>query len=187
MGIRRQRNGDVEMRYAVYVSGSAGNPCRATRFCKFLRQSDPNVRAEIKLVFADERLSEEMEDLLRQCGTPVCVFPFSELKGGTRAERNRILSDRLNAELKRHEIDYCFSFGSHILAGPLLEDYKWRLINFHPAVLPMFPGMMAIDQAIAHGNVLLVGNTCHFIDSGVDTGPIIMQSVVPLKTFLIIF
>lgn len=47
----------------------------------------------------------------------------------------------------------------------------------------MFPGIKAIDQASDYGNVLLVGNTAHFIDSGVDTGPIIMQSVIPIMNF----
>lgn len=49
----------------------------------------------------------------------------------------------------------------------------------------MFPGCKAIDQAVAHGNVLLVGITAHFMDEGVDTGPIIMQSVTMLENFLI--
>lgn len=47
----------------------------------------------------------------------------------------------------------------------------------------MFPGLNAIDQAVNHKNVLLVGNTAHFVDEGMDTGPIIMQSVVPLEKF----
>lgn len=48
----------------------------------------------------------------------------------------------------------------------------------------MFPGVKSIDQAVNYGNVLLVGNTAHFIDAGMDTGKIIMQSVIPVKHFL---
>lgn len=94
-----------------------------------------------------------------------------------------MISDFILEKLVEHGIDYCISFGSHILSGDLLKQYENKLINFHPAILPMFPGVKSIDQAVDHGNVLLVGNTAHFIDSGMDTGPIIMQSVIPLKAF----
>ncbi|MCH5270272.1 MAG: hypothetical protein J1E83_05930 [Lachnospiraceae bacterium] len=66
----------------------------------------------------------------------------------------------------------------------MLERYEYRLINFHPALLPLYPGSKAIDQAVKQGNTLLVGNTAHFIDSGMDTGTVIMQSVIPLQAFL---
>lgn len=102
---------------------------------------------------------------------------------GDRKKKNRLISDFILEKLTEYDIDYCFSFGSHILSGELLKSYENKLINFHPAILPMFPGRKSIDQAEEHGNILLVGNTAHFIDSGMDTGPIIMQSVIPLKSF----
>lgn len=83
---------------------------------------------------------------------------------------------------RKYSIDYCFCFGSHILKGELLNEYKNRIINFHPSLLPAFPGKKVIDQAIK-ANVQILGNTAHFIDAGVDTGPIIMQSVVSRKIF----
>ena len=57
-----------------------------------------------------------------------------------------------------------------------------RIINFHPSLLPSFPGVKAVDQALAYGTLVL-GNTTHFIDEGVDTGPIIMQSILPRAAF----
>lgn len=66
-----------------------------------------------------------------------------------------------------------------------MKNYKYRIINFHPAILPMFPGLNAIDQAAdSEKSVLLIGNTAHFVDEGIDTGKIIMQSVIPLDAFL---
>ena len=94
------------------------------------------------------------------------------------------ISNFILERLEKNTIDYMFSFGSHILSGELLERYSYKLINFHPAILPMFPGVKSIDQAVNYGNVLLVGNTAHFIDAGMDTGKIIMQSVIPVKHFL---
>ena len=60
--------------------------------------------------------------------------------------------------------------------------YKNKIINFHPSVLPMFPGVKSIDQAL-DANCFLLGNTAHFIDEGTDTGPVIMQSTLHSKTF----
>ena len=54
---------------------------------------------------------------------------------------------------------------------------KNRIINFHPSILPMYPGEKSIDQATKN-DAFLLGNTAHFIDRGVDTGPIIMQSII---------
>ena len=97
-------------------------------------------------------------------------------------KRSEVLSDTLNSLFKENEIDYCFCFGDHILKGQLLKDYKNKIINFHPSILPMFPGLNAIDQALDAGAKLL-GNTAHFIDEGIDTGPIIMQNIVTLEFF----
>ena len=66
--------------------------------------------------------------------------------------------------------------------GKLLEAYRNKIINFHPSLLPSYPGLNAIDKAI-EGNSLLLGNTAHFIDEKVDTGPIIMQSILPISLF----
>ena len=53
------------------------------------------------------------------------------------------------------------------------------MINVHPALLPSFPGLDAIGQAVRHG-VRVSGVTVHFVDAGVDTGPIILQEAIPL-------
>ncbi|OLZ09970.1 phosphoribosylglycinamide formyltransferase [Sulfobacillus thermosulfidooxidans] len=60
----------------------------------------------------------------------------------------------------------------------IVREYKGRAINLHPALLPSFPGLNAIEQAFEHG-VFWTGVTVHFIDDGHDTGPIIAQAAVP--------
>jgi phosphoribosylglycinamide formyltransferase 1 len=66
-----------------------------------------------------------------------------------------------------------------ILGGRFIAAFPGRIVNTHPALLPAFPGVDAPAQAIAHG-AKLSGVTVHFVDGGVDTGPIIAQRAVPV-------
>jgi len=67
-----------------------------------------------------------------------------------------------------------------IISPEFVKKYKNRIINIHPALLPAFPGLNAQKQAIDYGSKYS-GCTVHFVDSGVDTGPIILQSVVKIR------
>ena len=66
-----------------------------------------------------------------------------------------------------------------IVGAPLIERYEHRILNIHPALLPSFPGLHGHQQAI-DGGVKITGCTVHFVDAGMDTGPIIMQNTVPV-------
>jgi phosphoribosylglycinamide formyltransferase-1 len=66
-----------------------------------------------------------------------------------------------------------------LLSGSFIGRFRNRIVNVHPALLPSFPGLDAVEQAIAHG-VRLTGVTVHFVDEGVDTGPILLQEAVEL-------
>lgn len=68
----------------------------------------------------------------------------------------------------------------HVLTPAFLSRYPRRVINLHPALLPSFPGAHAIDEALAYG-VRWTGVTVHFVDEGVDTGPVILQEPVEIK------
>lgn len=166
------------MRFAFYVSG------KANRLIRYLEQATVENKELIKVIISEYQVSIELEKVLKESNIPVVIYEYKNLPGKNNQEKNRILSQRMMETLDQYGIDYCFSFGAHILSGDLLEKYKYKIINFHPSILPMYPGKNAIDQAVEAGNTFLVGNTAHFIDSGVDTGPIIMQSVIPLQAFL---
>ena len=67
-----------------------------------------------------------------------------------------------------------------ILSTVFVRAYKNKIVNIHPALLPSFPGINAVRQALEYG-VKYTGVTVHFVDEGVDTGPIILQSVVEIE------
>ena len=66
-----------------------------------------------------------------------------------------------------------------LLSSSFVGRFRNRIINVHPALLPSFPGLRAIEQALEHG-VKVTGVTVHFVDEGVDSGPIILQRAVPV-------
>jgi phosphoribosylglycinamide formyltransferase-1 len=68
----------------------------------------------------------------------------------------------------------------HVLTPAFLSRFPRRVVNLHPALCPAFPGAHAIDEALAYG-VRWTGVTVHFVDEGVDTGPIILQEPVEVK------
>jgi phosphoribosylglycinamide formyltransferase-1 len=67
-----------------------------------------------------------------------------------------------------------------LVTPTLLEAFSGRVINIHPSLLPAFPGLHAQAQAHAHG-VKVTGCTVHFVDPGLDSGPIIAQTAVPVR------
>src|SRR5437899_9802067 len=66
-----------------------------------------------------------------------------------------------------------------VLKGEFLRTFENRIVNIHPSLLPSFPGLDAWKQALDHG-VKITGCTVHFVDAGVDSGPIIAQQAVPV-------
>lgn len=74
----------------------------------------------------------------------------------------------------------CLAGFMRIISPEFISKYRNRIINIHPAILPSFPGLHAQKQALDYG-VKFSGCTVHFVDSGVDTGPIILQEIVPVK------
>lgn len=96
---------------------------------------------------------------------------------GSREEFEQELIRRLDKYL----IDLIVLAGfMRVLTSFFVSKFKLRIINLHPALLPSFPGMHAVRQALDYG-VKLTGCTVHFVDDGVDTGPIILQSVIEVS------
>jgi phosphoribosylglycinamide formyltransferase-1 len=74
----------------------------------------------------------------------------------------------------------CLAGYMRLLSDGFVRHFEGRLMNIHPSLLPSFPGLHSQRQALQHG-VKLAGATVHFVDEGVDTGPIVLQAAVPVR------
>ncbi|MCX8082721.1 MAG: phosphoribosylglycinamide formyltransferase [bacterium] len=82
--------------------------------------------------------------------------------------------------LKEYKVDLiCLAGFMRVIKETFLKNFAGKIINIHPSLLPAFPGLEAWKQAIDYG-VKFTGCTTHFVEAGVDTGPIILQAVVPV-------
>jgi len=98
---------------------------------------------------------------------------YIEQKEGESREK---YDQRLMEALENHQVDLVLLAGFlHRLSPAFVQKYQGRLINIHPSLLPAFPGLNAQEQAFEHG-VKVTGATVHFVDEGLDSGPIILQS-----------
>jgi phosphoribosylglycinamide formyltransferase-1 len=102
-------------------------------------------------------------------GVATAVFPLARYEG--REERDAAAGDWL--ESLQCELVVLAGY-MQLLSDSFVRRFRNRVINVHPALLPAFPGLDAIGQAIAHG-ARVTGVTVHFVDEGVDTGPILLQ------------
>jgi phosphoribosylglycinamide formyltransferase-1 len=94
---------------------------------------------------------------------------------------DREVYDRqLVAELLKNDVGLvCLAGYMRILSGYFIREFPLRILNIHPSLLPAFPGLDAQHQALEHG-VKVSGCTVHFVDEGLDSGPIIRQAAVPV-------
>jgi phosphoribosylglycinamide formyltransferase-1 len=87
---------------------------------------------------------------------------------------------KIAEELKKRDIGLIVLAGfMRIVGKPLIDTFHYRIMNIHPALLPAFPGLHGQRQALKYG-VKISGCTVHFVDEGMDTGPIIIQAAVPV-------
>ncbi|MFN8193472.1 MAG: phosphoribosylglycinamide formyltransferase [Nocardioidaceae bacterium] len=156
-------------RLVVLVSGTGSNLQALLDAC-----ADPAYGARVVAVGADR---EGIEGLARaeRAGVPTFVRQVGQFE--TREGWDRAVTDIV----ARFEPDLVVSAGFMKLAGPaFLAAFGDRYVNTHPALLPSFPGMHGAADALAHG-VKVTGATLFLVDAGVDTGPIVAQSAVPVE------
>ena len=110
----------------------------------------------------------------KQAGVKTCVIDHRAHK--TREDFDELLV----AELVKAGVEWIALAGfMRVLTKTFLNAFQGRIVNIHPALLPAFPGVNAQDQAFDYG-VKIAGCTVHFVEDGVDSGPIILQKVVPV-------
>jgi phosphoribosylglycinamide formyltransferase-1 len=155
------------LRLAVLASG-AGTNLQAVLDTVHGREG-----IEVVAVAGDEPAAPAL-DRARAVGVEVEVFPpdvFVDRAAGDAA---------MGAWLADRGVELVVLAGyMRLLSGAFLARFRNRVINVHPALLPSFPGLDAIQQALDYG-VKVFGVTVHFVDEGVDSGPVILQRAIAL-------
>ncbi|WP_406439656.1 phosphoribosylglycinamide formyltransferase [Streptomyces sp. NBC_00631] len=162
----------VAKRLVVLVSGSGTN--LQALLDAIAENGAEAYGAEVVAVGADRAGIEGLARAER-AGIPTFVTRVKDF--GTREEWDRALAGAVAA----HEPDLVVSAGFMKIVGKeFLARFGGRTVNTHPALLPSFPGAHGVRDALAYG-ARVTGCTVHFVDDGVDTGPIIAQGVVEIR------
>lgn len=152
------------MRVAVLVSGQGSN-------LQALIDGVHGREAQIVAVASDRPDAPALERA-RAAGIPAASFPLSE--HADRTARDLAVAAWLDA----HRAELVVLAGYMALLTPaFLAHFADRVVNVHPSLLPSFPGLRAIEQALEHG-VKVTGVTVHLVDEGVDTGAILLQRAI---------
>lgn len=158
----------MTLRLVVLASGTGTNLQALLDAC-----ADPSFGANVVAVGADR---DGIEALARaeRAGVPTFVVRLGDFVN--REEWDNALAEAVAG----YEPDLVVSAGFMKILGPgFVNRFTGRCVNTHPALLPAFPGVHAVRQALVYG-VKITGCTVHVIDHGVDTGPILAQAAVPV-------
>ncbi|MGB6607623.1 MAG: phosphoribosylglycinamide formyltransferase [Atribacterota bacterium] len=135
---------------------------------------DGKIEGEIKIVMSDHPKACALKRAQQYLIDTRCI-DFKEFKNREDYDKEIIKT------LKEKKIDLVVLAGyMRILSPYFIRTYQNKIINIHPALLPSFPGLHAQKQAIGNG-VKISGCTVHFVDEGVDSGPIILQKAVEVS------
>ena len=118
--------------------------------------------------------------IAQKLGVKTEVIESNDLKGGNWEYDSKLVSVLEKYKVTPQNGLICLAGFMRIMSPEFIRHYKGRILNIHPAILPSFPGLHSQKQASEYG-VKYAGCTVHFVDEGVDTGPIILQSVVKVK------
>ncbi len=155
-------------RISVLASG------RGTNLEAILEAADKGkISGEVALVLSDQPEAQALDRARRRNIEALYLNP-GEYRG--REDYDRAVVERL----KTAQIDLVALAGFMRLLSPyFINVFPMQIINIHPALLPAFPGLDGVEQALNYG-VKVSGCTVHFVDEGLDTGPIILQEAVPV-------
>ncbi|MHC1745583.1 MAG: phosphoribosylglycinamide formyltransferase [Negativicutes bacterium] len=129
--------------------------------------------AKIGLVISD---NPDAHALQRVAGWNIPTVVVDRKKYSSRQD----FEERLAAEFALHHVDLILLAGfMRILSSHFISRFPGKIMNIHPALLPAFPGLNAQKQALDYG-AKVAGCTVHFVDEGMDSGPIILQEAVPV-------
>jgi phosphoribosylglycinamide formyltransferase-1 len=136
--------------------------------------AEPGYGAQVVAVGTDRPGARALE---RAAAAGVPAFTVALADSPDRTTWNAALADAVAAY--EPDLVVCAGF-MRILSTDFLARFPLQVVNTHPALLPSFPGAHAVADALAYG-VRVTGVTVHFVDEGVDTGPVIAQAAVPVQ------
>ncbi len=162
----------MEQKYRIGVLGSG-------KGSNFVAIADAcaagTVPAQVAMVISDVADAPILERA-RERGLPARFIP----PGKFRTKLDESAEQSYLEALQQAQVDLVVLAGfMRILKGEFLRAFAQRVVNIHPALLPSFPGLEAWKQALDYG-VKVTGVTVHFVDQGIDTGPILAQQTVPV-------
>ena len=162
-----KRPGPGALRLGVLASGSGSNLQAILDACAAGR-----IAAQVAVVVCNLPGAGAL-DRARAASVPAVLLPH---QGVPREAYDALLV----AQLRRHEVDLvCLAGFMRILSPVLLGAFENKILNIHPSLLPAFPGLHAVRQALTAG-VRVSGCTVHLVDAGMDTGPVLVQAAVPV-------
>ncbi|HKB26019.1 MAG TPA: phosphoribosylglycinamide formyltransferase [Methylomirabilota bacterium] len=160
---------DIRLRVGVLGSGRGSNLQALLDAA-----ARPGYPARVVVVVSDKERAQALE---RARAHGVAAVWLNPKDFGDRAAYDAALG-RL---LEEHRVGLvCLAGFMRILTPELVRAFAGRVLNIHPSLLPAFPGLHAQRQALDYG-VKVAGATVHFVDEGVDTGPIALQASVPVQ------
>ena len=118
--------------------------------------------------------------IAKKLGVNIEVIESKNFKGNRTEYDKKIMNILANYGVTPKNGLVCLAGFMRIISPGFIKKYKNRIINMHPALLPAFPGLNSQKQALDYG-AKYSGCTVHFVDSGMDTGPVIIQAVVEIK------
>ncbi len=161
----------AKLRVGVLASGTGSNLQAIID-----RSLAGEIDVEVAVVVSDVETSHALERA-RAAGIPAVHVPPGRFKTKLEPE----IEERYVEALEEHGVEVVALAGfMRILHDDFLKRFAGRIVNIHPSLLPSFPGLDAQGQAFEYG-VNWTGATVHFVDAGVDTGPVIIQSAVRVR------
>ena len=118
--------------------------------------------------------------IAKKLGVNIEVIESKNFKGNRTEYDKKIMNTLANYGVTPKNGLVCLAGFMRIISPGFVKKYKNRIINIHPALLPAFPGLNSQKQALDYG-AKYSGCTVHFVDAGMDTGPVIIQAVVKIK------
>lgn len=154
---------------AVLISGNGTNLQKIIEQCE-----DGTINGSVKIVISNK---DDAYGLTRAKNHNIETAVVKTKKGLARVDYDKEVIKILDD----NKIDLVVLAGFMRLLSPhFIRSYTQKIINIHPSLLPAFPGLDVQEQAITHG-AKYSGATVHFVDEGLDSGPIILQSAVPIS------